>query len=112
MIILIVNYKFKGNQIFYSILLILIFSFSIIISIYHLGIEQGFIDESTVCVSENLNLLTKEEILNSLNELRISCKDVAFKIFGFSLTFYNLIISILMFLLSTKIYLLNNDIKR
>ena len=104
MIILIANYNFRGNQIFYSILLILIFSFSIIISIYHLGIEQGFIDESTVCVSENLNILTKEEILNSLNELRISCKDVAFKIFGFSLTTYNMIASILLLVLSIKIY--------
>ena len=112
MIILIVNYKFKGNQIFYSILLILIFSFSIIISIYHLGIEQGFIDESTVCVSENLNLLTKEEILNSLNELRISCKDVAFKVFGFSLTTYNMISSIMLLILSIKIYLISNDVKK
>ena len=112
MIILISNYNFKGNQIFFSVLLMLVFSFSIIISFYHLGIEQGFIDESTVCASENFNLLTKEEILNSLTELSISCKDVAFKIFGFSLTTYNMIISILMFILSTKIYLPSHDIKK
>ena len=111
-IVLIANFSFKGKQIFYSVLLILIFSFSIIISIYHLGIEQGFIEESAVCASENLNLLTKEEILNSLNELSISCKDVAFKIFGLSLTTYNIFISLFMFLLSTKIYLLSNDIKK
>ena len=111
-IVLIANFSFKGKQIFYSVLLILIFSFSIIISIYHLGIEQGFIEESAVCASENLNLLTKEEILNSLNELSISCKDVAFKIFGFSLTTYNIFISIIMFVLSTKIYLISNDIKK
>jgi len=111
-IVLIANFSFKGKQIFYSVLLILIFSFSIIISIYHLGIEQGFIEESAVCASENLNLLTKEEILNSLNELSISCKDVAFKIFGLSLTTYNIFISIIMFVLSTKIYLISNDIKK
>ena len=111
-IVLIANFSFKGKQIFYSVLLILIFSFSIIISFYHLGIEQGFIEESAVCASENLNLLTKEEILNSLNELSISCKDVAFKIFGFSLTTYNIFISIIMFVLSTKIYLISNDIKK
>ena len=111
-IILIVNYNFKGNQIFYSVLLMLVFSFSIIISVYHLGIEQGFFDESAVCASKNLNLLTKEEILKSFNELSISCKDVAFKIFGFSLTSYNIIMSILMFLLSAKIYLLSNDNKK
>ena len=90
----------------------LIFSFSIIISAYHFGIEQGFINESKVCESEYLNLLTKEEILNSLNKLNISCKDVAFKIFGLSLTTYNIFISIFMLLISTKIYLLNNDFKK
>ena len=111
-IILIINYNFKRNQTFHSVLLMLIFSFSIIISFYHIGIEQGFIDETEVCLSESINFLTKEEILNSLKELNISCKDVAFKIFGFSLTTYNMIISILMFLLSTKIYLLSNDIKK
>tara|TARA_B100000900_G_scaffold354697_1_gene323547 strand:- start:33 stop:518 length:486 start_codon:yes stop_codon:yes gene_type:complete len=111
-IILIVNYNFKRNQIFYSVLLVLVFSFSIIISIYHFGIEQGFIDESTLCVSENLNLLTKEEVLESLKELNVSCKNVAFKILGLSLTTYNIIISILMLLISLKIYLLSNDIKK
>jgi len=111
-IILIANYNFKGNEIFYSVLLMLVFSFSIIISIYHLGIEQGFIDESTVCATQNLNLLTKDEILKSFNDLSISCKDVAFKIFGFSLTTYNIIVSILMFILSTKIYQISNDIKK
>ncbi len=111
-LILVINYNFKGNQTFNSVLLMLVFSFSIIISFYHFGIEQGFIDESVVCASKNLNLLTKEEILNSLNELNISCKDVAFKIFDLSLTTYNIFISILMFIFSRKIYLLSNDIKK
>jgi len=111
-IILIANYNFRGNEIFYSVLLMLVFSFSIIISIYHLGIEQGFFNESTVCATQNLNLLTKDEILKSFKELNISCKDVAFKIFGFSLTTYNIIVSILMFILSTKIYQKSNDIKK
>ena len=111
-IILIANYNFKGNEIFYSVLLMLVFSFSIIISIYHLGIEQGFINESTVCATQNLNLLTKDEILKSFKELNVSCKDVAFQIFGFSLTTYNIIVSILMFILSTKIYQKSNDIKK
>ena len=111
-IILILNYFFNKDQIFYSVLLMLIFSFSIIISFYHFSIEQGLLEESTICRSQNLDLLTKEEILSSLNKLSISCKDVAFKIFGFSLTTYNMIISILMFILSTKIYLISNDIEK
>ncbi len=111
-IILIFNYNFREDQVFYSVLLILVFLFSIIISIYHFGIEQGFINESVVCASENLNLITKEEILNSLKKLSISCKDVAFKIFGLSLTTYNILISIIMFLFSVKIYSYGNDIKK
>ena len=111
-IILFLNYNFKKDQIFYSVLLMLVFLFSTLISIYHFGIEQGFIAESMVCSSENLNLITKEDILNSLQELRISCKDVAFKIFGLSLTTYNIFISLFMFLLSTKIYLLSNGFKK
>lgn len=111
-IILIVNYNFGRNQVFYSVLLMLVFLFSIIISFYHFSIEQGFISESIVCKSEYMNLLTKEEVLNSLKELNISCKDVAFKIFNLSLTTYNIFISIFMLLLSTKIYLLSYDIKK
>ena len=107
-IILILNYVFSKNQIFYSVLLMLVFLFSIIISMYHLGIEQGLIEESTMCTSKNLDLMTKEQILNSLKELNISCKDVAFRILGLSLTTYNMLISILMLLFSIKTFLLNN----
>ena len=110
--ILILNYKFKKDEIFYSVLLMLIFSFSLLISIYHFGIEQGFINESDVCGANKGNLITKIDILNSLQEINISCKDVAFKVFGLSLTTYNMLISILMFLFSYKIYLINNDVKK
>ena len=112
-IIITLNYIFKKDQIFYTILLLLVFSFSIIISIYHFGIEQGFIEESAVCASKNIDLMNKEQVLNSLKELNISCKDVAFRIFGLSLTTYNIFVSILMFVISIKIFLLNNnDIKK
>ena len=111
-IILILHYKFKKDQVFYSILLLLVFSFSFLISLYHLGIEQGLIVESSVCGSNSADLIIIEEVLKSLQEIRVSCKDVTFKIFGLSLTFYNMIISILMFLISAKIYLINNDTKK
>ena len=74
----------------YSIILLLIFTFSFLISIYHIGIEQGFLDESPVCGSNNSGLLTKDEILKSFKKIEISCKDVAFKIFGLSLTTYTI----------------------
>tara|TARA_B110001452_G_C15185678_1_gene411820 strand:- start:410 stop:895 length:486 start_codon:yes stop_codon:yes gene_type:complete len=110
--ILILNYKFPKNEIFYSVLLLLIFMFSFLISSYHFAIEQGFIFESSVCGGNKVDLTTKEDVLRSLQEINISCKNVAFKIFGLSLTTYNMIVSILMFLISLKIYLINNDFKR
>ena len=110
--ILVLNHNFNKHQNFFIILLILVFSFSILISIYHLGIEQEFIEESAVCKSENLNSTSKEDILNSLQELRISCKNVAFKIFGLSLTTYNIFLSLFMLSISIKIYLLKNGIKK
>ena len=112
LIVLVFNHFFKKDQVFYSILLLLIFSFSFLISVYHFGIEQGFISESNVCGSNNSDLTTKEEVLKSLQEINISCKDVAFKIFGFSLTTYNIIVSVFMFLISTKIYLINDEIHK
>jgi disulfide bond formation protein DsbB len=111
-IILILNYKFKKNEIFYNILLLLIFTFSFLISFYHFGIEQEFIKESNVCGTKNINLIIKEDVLKSLQEININCKNVAFKVFGLSLTTYNMLISILMLLMSSKIYLINNEVKQ
>ena len=99
-IILVFNHSFQKNEIFYSILLLLIFKFSFLISFYHFGIEQGFVNESNVCGINNVGLTTKEDLLKSLQEINISCKDVAFKIFDLSLTTYNMLISILMFSIS------------
>ena len=77
-----------------------------ILSLYHLGIEQGFIEESLVCDLKNgSNLLSKEDILRQLQEKKVSCKDVTFKILGLSLTSYNIIISILIVYFTTKVYL-------
>ena len=74
--------------------------------LYHLGIEKGFIEESLVCDLKNgSNLLSKEDILKQLQEKNVSCKDVTFKIFGLSLTSYNIIISILIVYFTTKTYL-------
>ena len=77
-----------------------------LISLYHLGIEQGFITESLVCDLKNSSkILSKEEILQQLQQKIVSCKDVTFKIFGLSLTTYNIIITLLLTTVFTKIYL-------
>jgi len=48
--------------------------------------------------------LSKEEILKQLKEKSISCKDVTLKIFGLSLTSYNILISLLITIGVGKIY--------
>ena len=64
---------------------------------YHFGIEQGFFKESFACATTDLSEnLTKEELLKQLSENTISCKDVSFKILGFSLAAINTIFSIVL----------------
>ena len=104
-ILISLNYFFKKNEKFYIILLILIFSFSLILSFYHFGIERGFFEESAVCKLENSSgIISKEELLKQLQVKTISCKDVTFKIFGFSLTTFNMIISLFLLIILTKIF--------
>ena len=96
-ILIILNYFFLKNEKFLILLLILVFIFSLGISVYHFGIEQGFFEESSICgVKNTFEIITKEELLNQLNENIISCKDVTFRIFGFSLTTFNIVISIIL----------------
>ena len=105
-IIIVLNYKFAHLEKYFMVLLILIFLAATILSLYHLGIEQGFIEESLVCDLKNgTDLLSKEDILKQLQEKNVSCKDVTFKILGLSLTSYNVIISILIFYFTAKAYL-------
>ena len=106
LIIIILNYKFINLEKYFILSLILIFLVATILSLYHLGIEQGFIEESLVCDLKNgSNLLSKEDILRQLQEKNVSCKDVTFKILGLSLTSYNIIISILIVYFMTRVYL-------
>ena len=105
-LIIVLNYKFAHLEKYFMVLLILIFLAATILSLYHLGIEQGFIEESLVCDLKNgTDLLSKEDILKQLQEKNVSCKDVTFKILGLSLTSYNVIISILIVYFTAKAYL-------
>jgi len=104
LILLILNYFQRKNEKFIILLLTLIFSFSFLISFYHFGIEQGLFDESAVCTMKNMsNIITKEELLKQLQVKTVSCKDVTFRIFGFSLTTFNIMISLIIVFLLLKI---------
>jgi len=87
-----------------SIIILLFFIFASIVSFYHFGIEQGFFNESLVCdLSNNLNL-SKEQLLKQLESSSIvSCKDVTFRVLGFSLATINTIISIILSVIMIKL---------
>jgi disulfide bond formation protein DsbB len=105
-VIILLNYKFSQFEKIFLVLLVIVFLTATILSVYHFGIEQGFIKESLVCDLKNGSEATsKEEILKQLQEQKVSCKDVTFKIFGLSLTTYNIVISILITINALKIYL-------
>ena len=105
-IILIISiFILEKNKKFFVLLLILTSVFSLAISIYHYGIEQGFLQESAVCNAKNFTEnITKEDLLKQLNERIVSCKDVTFRIFGLSLTSINIIISLFFMIILSKVY--------
>ena len=99
------GYFFSKSKI-WLYLLIITFSGSIIISGYHLGIENGVFVEFSGCTNENVNTINKSELLENLNNLLPNCKNVNFRIFGFSLATINFIISIALLFITIK-YLFN-----
>ena len=104
-ILLIINYFQRKNEKFIILLLTLIFSFSLLVSFYHFGIEQGFFKESAVCTMKNISdIITKEELLKQLQLKTISCKDVTFRLFGFSLTTFNIFISLIFLIILLYIF--------
>ena len=95
----------KFEKIFLSILSLMFFT-AALISFYHFGIEQGFIKESLVCnLNSESNDLSKEALLNQLKEMPKSCKDVTFEIFGLSLATFNIFISLILSVITGKLFL-------
>ena len=105
--ILLIFVSFLGfnysENLFWIKLQTLIFLISFILSGYHFGIETGFFEEFTGCTAQNVNLLDKTKILNSLQNNTISCKNVGFKILGMSLATINMIISSIFVIIHLKI---------
>ena len=84
----------------------LIFTSATILSLYHVGIEKGFFEESLVCVSNNeINILNKEDLLKEFQKTVVSCKDVEFTLFGLSLATINGIISFILSVITFKLFL-------
>mgnify|MGYP001206921170 FL=1 len=86
-------------------ILALTFLVSASLAFYHFGIEQGFFSESLICTAGNLSEnLSKEELLKLLESNPISCKDISFKILGFSLATINTIFSIILSVIFIRLF--------
>tara|TARA_B100000700_G_scaffold269592_1_gene311075 strand:+ start:322 stop:810 length:489 start_codon:yes stop_codon:yes gene_type:complete len=105
------GYYYSNNKLFIN-LLILIFVTSFVISGYHVGIENEIFNEFPGCTSQNIKLLDKSEILDSLKNSALSCKNVDFKILGISLATINFIISSILVVLYLKVLLWKKQIKK
>ena len=89
-----------------SLIVGLFFAFGAIVSFYHFGIEQGFFDESLVCnLGNNSETLSSENLLKELEKNTVSCKDVTFTLFGFSLATFNAIISLIISTIMLRIFI-------
>ena len=89
-----------------SLIVGLFFLFGAIISFYHFGIEQGFFSESFVCnLGNNNEALSSQDLLKALEKNTVSCKDVTFALFGFSLATFNTIISLIISAIMLRIFI-------
>ena len=89
------------------LLLAIIFVASMCLSFYHFGIEQGFFSELTSCTTNNLSgSLSKEQLMDQLNQKNISCSDVSFKILGLSLASINSIFSFILSAIFFRLFLI------
>ena len=104
-IIILLGLSLNRFEKFIFISLGLIFTSATILSLYHVGIEQGFFKESLVCVSNNeINILNKKDLLNEFQKTTVSCKDVEFTLFGLSLATINVIISLILSVITFKLF--------
>tara|TARA_B100000427_G_scaffold86488_2_gene71047 strand:- start:3889 stop:4365 length:477 start_codon:yes stop_codon:yes gene_type:complete len=94
------NY-FRNDNIL--ILIIVIFSLNLIISGYHFGIENNIFEEFSGCSNNSLGITNKLELLKSLNNNTISCKEVDFRLFGISMAGMNFFLTILLIIYSIRI---------
>ena len=92
----------KKNEKFFIKSIFVFFIIGLIVSFYHVGIEQNIFNESLVCLNLLDSTNSTEDLLKNLQINNKSCKDVDFKIFGISLATINLLISLFMAIILFK----------
>ena len=97
---------FKKYEKILLLILSLVFIGSTILAFYHFGIEQGYFNELSSCINNNIpDDLSKEKVLELLNKSNISCKHVSFRILGLSLAAINTVFSFILSVIFIKLFI-------
>ena len=99
---------FKPSNTKICIYIFLTFLISMILSGYHVGIEQELYQSIFNCSDDNLNILEGGKLLESLSVINPDCRNVNFAIFGVSLATINFVLS---FVISSVSYYLYSNAK-
>ncbi len=97
------GYNYHKN-LYWLVLLIIVFIISSLLSGYHVGIENNIFKEFSGCTGSNLNITNKLELLESLSKSKPNCKEINYKILGLSLATINFIISVVISSTSIKYF--------
>ena len=96
---------FKPSNTKISIYIFLTFLISITLSGYHIGIEQELYQSIFNCSDNNLSILEKGKLLESLTVINPDCRNVNFTVFGVSLATINFVLSFVISSVSYYLYL-------
>ena len=99
---------FKPSNTKIVIYIFLTFLISMTLSGYHVGVEQELYQSVFNCSDNNLGVLEKDKLLESLKMINPDCRNVNFAVFGVSLATINLILS---FVISSVSYYLYSNAK-
>ena len=106
MLLILAIFFIKKYEKIILLILFLVFISSTILAFYHFGIEQGFFNETLVCTTGDLSkTMSKEQILEQLEQNVISCKDISFKILGLSLAAINTILSFVLSAIFLRLFI-------
>ena len=95
---------FKPSNTKICIYIFLTFLISMILSGYHVGIEQELYQSIFNCSDDNLSVLEDGKLLESLSVINPDCRNVNFALFGVSLATINFILSFVISLVSYYLY--------
>ena len=95
---------FKPSNTKICIYIFLTFLISMILSGYHVGIEQKLYQSIFNCSDDNLSILEKGKLLESLCVINPDCRNVNFAVFGVSLATINFVLSFVISSFSYYLY--------